>query len=158
MNKQFGPRNQQDLNAIDGLISQTSSGDTTIAAVVKYLQDHRDDYHWVGVYKLVGDELVLGPYAGPITDHTRIPVGRGVCGTAVAENKNQVVRDVRERSNYLACNLETRSEIVVLIREPASQRILGQIDVDGTQVGQFGTDEEQFLTAVAERLAPHCAP
>ena len=76
----------------------------------------------------------------------------------MAENKNQVVRDVRERSNYLACNLETRSEIVVLIREPASQRILGQIDVDGTQVGQFGTDEEQFLTAVAERLAPHCAP
>ncbi len=87
---------------------------------------------------------MLGPYHGPHTDHDRIPVGRGVCGTAVKENRNQVIADVRELTNYLACNLETRAEIVVLIRERGTGRILGQIDVDGTQVGAF-RDEERFL-------------
>lgn len=155
MNSDFTPRDRKDLEAIDGLIKKSRPGDAAINAVMQYLHQNRDDYHWVGVYKLAGDELILGPYVGPETDHTRIPVGRGVCGTAVAENKNQVVVDVRERANYLACNLETRSEIVVLIREASSQRILGQIDVDGTKVGQFGAEEERFLIAVAERLAQH---
>ena len=71
----------------------------------------------------------------------------------MAQNRNQVVADVRELTNYLACNLETRSEIVVLIREPRTQEILGQIDVDGTKVNQFGLSEEQFLTKVAALLA-----
>lgn len=155
MNSSLRARDQKDLEAIDALLGKSSGADASIAAVMRYLHDHRDDYHWVGVYKLEGPELVLGPYVGPETDHARIPIGRGVCGTAVAENKNQIVRDVRELTNYLACNLETRSEIVVLIRERSSQRILGQIDVDGTKVGQFGKEEEAFLAAVAERLERH---
>lgn len=133
------------------------SGKNAVAAAMKFLSENRNDYHWVGVYKLEGDTLVLGPYVGPVTDHLRIPVGRGVCGTAVAEDKNQIVPDVRELDNYLACNLETRSEIVVLIREPATGRILGQIDVDGQEVNAFGKEEEAFLTGVAELLAPHLA-
>ncbi len=124
---------------------------------MQYLQDNRSDYHWVGIYRLDGDTLVLGPYVGPVTDHVRIPVGRGVCGTAVAENKNQVVDDVRELSNYLACNLETRSEIVVLVREGTTGRILGQIDVDGTKVKAFGKEEELFLDQVAMLAAPYVA-
>jgi L-methionine (R)-S-oxide reductase len=119
-----------------------------------FLHASRRDYHWVGIYKLEGDTLVLGPYNGPHTDHDRIPVGRGVCGTAVQENANQIVGDVRSLTNYLACNLETRSEIVVLIRDPKSQRILGQIDVDGTRVNQFDKAEEAFLTEVASLIAP----
>ncbi len=133
------------------------SGKNAVADTMKYLSKNRTDYHWVGVYKLEGDTLVLGPYVGATTDHLRIPVGRGVCGTAVAEDKNQIVGDVRELDNYLACNLQTRSEIVVLIREPESGRILGQIDVDGQAVNAFGKDEESFLTGVAELLAPHLA-
>ncbi len=120
-----------------------------------YLKKHRNDYHWVGIYKLEGDTLVLGPYFGRKTDHDRIPVGRGVCGTAVAEDANQIVADVRELSNYLSCNFDTRSEIVVLIRDAATKKILGQIDVDGTKVNSFGKDEERFLMDVAEMLAPH---
>ncbi len=133
------------------------SGRNAVADAMKYLSKNRTDYHWVGVYKLEGDTLVLGPYVGPTTDHLRIPVGRGVCGTAVAEDKNQIIGDVRELDNYLACNLQTRSEIVVLIREPVTGRILGQIDVDGQAVDAFGKDEESFLTGVAELLAPHLA-
>ena len=97
------------------------------------------------------DTLVLDEYVGVATNHTRIPVGRGVCGTAVAEDKNQVVADVRELTNYLACSAQTRSEIVVLIRNQGS--ILGQIDVDGHAVGAFGEADEAFLESVAGILA-----
>jgi L-methionine (R)-S-oxide reductase len=108
---------------------------------------------WVGVYWLRGSELVLGPYVGLPTEHVRIPVGRGVCGTAVAENMNQIIEDVRELENYLACNLETRSEIVVLIRHPDTGKILGQIDVDGTEVGAFDESDEALLEVIGERIA-----
>jgi L-methionine (R)-S-oxide reductase len=111
-------------------------------------------YRWVGIYWLRGDELVLGPYVGEATEHVRIPVGQGVCGTAVALGKNQIVADVRELTNYLACSLKTRSEIVVLLRR--GDRILGQIDADGHETGAFDETDESFLTAVGERLAAGC--
>ena len=107
-------------------------------------------YHWVGIYQLQGNTLVLGPYVGRYTDHIRIPVGVGVCGTAVAKNENQIVDDVRERSNYIACSLETRAEIVVLIRD--GDRILGQIDIDSDIPHAFTSEDEQFLNQVADLL------
>lgn len=108
-------------------------------------------YDWSGIYRLEGDTLVLDAYVGAATDHTHIPVGRGVCGTAVAENANQVIEDVRELSNYLACSLQTRSEIVVLIRR--EEEILGQIDIDGHTVGAFDATDEKMLAEIAEILA-----
>lgn len=110
-----------------------------------------DGYNWCGIYRLEGSELVLDEYVGAATDHTHIPVGRGVCGTAVAENANQIVADVRELTNYLSCSLETRSEIVVLIRKDGA--ILGQIDIDGHSVGSFGAEDEAFLNSLGELLA-----
>lgn len=108
-------------------------------------------YDWCGVYRLEGDTLVLDAYVGDETDHTRIPVGRGVCGTAVAERANQVIADVRQLENYLACSVQTRSEIVVLIRKDDS--ILGQIDVDGHAVGAFDASDEEMLERLADLIA-----
>lgn len=108
-------------------------------------------FDWCGIYRLEGDTLVLGEYVGAATDHTHIPVGRGVCGTAVADRANQVVQDVRELDNYLACSTQTRSELVVLIWR--GDHILGQIDIDGHEVGRFGPEEERMLQALAEQLA-----
>lgn len=153
--RQIPEREDIHLTAIERLLREAPTSEEGIRSAMTYLHGHRMDYHWVGVYVLKGDTLHLGPYVGPKTDHDRIPVGRGVCGTAVAENKNQIVDDVRELTNYLACNLETRSEIVVLIREAGTERILGQIDVDGTRVKAFGRPEEAFLGRVAALLAPH---
>jgi L-methionine (R)-S-oxide reductase len=110
------------------------------------------NYNWSGIYRLEGEELVLDEYVGAETDHTRIPIGRGVCGTAVAENANQVIGDVRKLDNYLACSLETRAEIVVLIRD-AEGKILGQIDIDGHQVDAFDATDEAFLEEMAGILA-----
>ena len=81
-------------------------------------------YTSVYLYMLHGDELVLEAFAGRETDHTRIPVGKGVCGTAVATGQDQNVPDVRAVENYIACNTWTRSELVVLIRRGAA--ILGR--------------------------------
>lgn len=116
------------------------------------LLDRLEGYDWSGIYRLEGEELVLDEYEGEATDHTHIPVGKGVCGTAVAEDKNQVIPDVRDLSNYLSCSLNTRSEIVVLIRDPEGS-VLGQIDIDGHQVGAFDTTDESFLENVAAVLA-----
>lgn len=108
-------------------------------------------YDWSGIYRLEGEMLYLDAYNGAATDHTEIPVGRGVCGTAVAEDANQVIEDVRELENYLSCSAFTRSEIVVLIRK--DEEILGQIDIDGHQVGAFDAEDEQFLEELAEVLS-----
>lgn len=105
----------------------------------------------VYLYMLQGQELVLEAFSGRVTDHTRIPVGQGVCGTAVASGMDQNVPDVRAVSNYLACNAFTRSELVVLIRR--GEAVLGQIDVDSDQLDPFSPEEESAVRAVAEALA-----
>lgn len=151
-------KDQNDLSQLQTGILKQPSARQSVQWAMDYLQKSRRDYHWVGIYLLKGDKLHLGPYVGPQTDHDVIPIGRGVCGTAVAENKNQIVDDVRHLSNYLACNLDTRSEIVVLIRDDRTGAILGQIDVDGTKVQSFGKEEEEFLTQVAVQLAPYMIP
>ena len=115
------------------------------------LLDSLQTYNWSGIYRLEGDTLVLDEYVGAATDHTQIPVGRGVCGTAVAEDRNQVIEDVRELTNYRACSTLTRSEIVVLIKKGAVT--LGQIDIDGHSVGAFDASDESLLSKVAAVLA-----
>jgi L-methionine (R)-S-oxide reductase len=100
---------------------------------------------------LDGSELVLEAFAGRPTDHTRIPVGQGVCGTAVATGEDQNVGDVRAIENYIACNLFTRSELVVLIRR--GDLILGQIDVDSDVPDPFDAAEQAEVRKVADALA-----
>ena len=108
-------------------------------------------YTSVYLYMLHGDELVLEAFAGRDTEHTRIPVGQGVCGTAVATGRDQNVPDVRAVQNYIACNTWTRSELVVLVRR--GDKILGQIDVDSDQPDPFTAEEEAEVRAVADALA-----
>ncbi len=108
-------------------------------------------YTSVYAYMLHGDELVLEAHAGRDTDHTRIPVGQGVCGTAVAGREDQNVPDVGAIGNYLACNLFTKSELVVLIRR--GEHILGQIDIDSDVIAGFGEREHADVKQVADALA-----
>ncbi len=110
-----------------------------------------EPYTSVYLYMLHGDDLILEAHAGRTTDHTRIPVGKGVCGTAVATGEDQNVPDVRAISNYIACNAWTRSELVVLIRRGAV--ILGQIDIDSDVPDPFTPDEEAAVRRVADALA-----
>ncbi|MBS1708643.1 MAG: GAF domain-containing protein [Armatimonadetes bacterium] len=144
-----------DYKSITDHLHASSLTGRALREVAMQLLDSLDGFDWSGIYALHGDTLHLDAYVGAATDHTKIPVGRGVCGTAVAEDKNQVVDDVRNLSNYLACSLSTRSEIVVLIRQ--GDTVLGQIDIDGHTVGRFGPAEEKFLEEVAAILADRWA-
>jgi GAF domain-containing protein len=108
-------------------------------------------YTSVYLYMLHVGELVLAAHAVRETDHTRIPVGKGVCGTAVATGEDPTVPDVRAIENYIACNAWTRSELVVLIRRGAT--ILGQIDVDSDEPDPFTPEEAAEVRKVAEALA-----
>ena len=99
------------------------------------------------MYLLVGDTLELGPYVGAPTEHVAIPVGVGVCGTAVARDTNVVVDDVRAQDNYLACSLATRSEVVVLIRDQGE--VIGQFDIDSDNVAEFDERDVAFLEGLA---------
>lgn len=110
-------------------------------------------YNWVGFYMLdLSDEnvLVLGPFHGAPTEHVRIPVTEGICGAAVAQGKAVIVEDVSADPRYLACSLETRSEIVVPIR--AKGKIVGEIDIDSHMLNAFGADDRSFLENCAEVL------
>jgi L-methionine (R)-S-oxide reductase len=122
--------------------------------VVQRVYDRNSTWDWVGVYLLVGDTLVLGPYVGEPTEHVNIPIGVGVCGTAVQRDTNMLVDDVRAQDNYLACSLHTRSELVVLIRDRGE--VVGQFDIDSDQVGAFGPQDEQLLERLAASIGAQC--
>jgi GAF domain-containing protein len=122
-----------------------------LASAVRHLTTISSRFNWVGIYLLKGDTLELGPFIGAPTDHTHIKVGVGVCGTAVARNEDLNVPDVHAIDNYLACSLETASELVVLIRDREG-RTVGQIDIDSHTRGAFGPAEEAAVKQVAREL------
>jgi L-methionine (R)-S-oxide reductase len=127
--------------------------DALLRRAVRKIKSSDDRYDWVGVYLLDTEknELWLHNYMGQPTEHARIPVGTGVCGTAIEKKENQNVPDVTKVSNYLACNTSTKSELVVLIR--AGDDIFGQIDIDSSKAAAFSKDDEGAVQAVADKIA-----
>jgi L-methionine (R)-S-oxide reductase len=119
--------------------------------VVEVLKQHVRDYTWVGIYLLEGNELVLGPYRGKPSPHTRIPLGRGICGAAATEKATIVVDDVNADPRYLACSMETKSEIVVPIMR--GQDVIGEIDIDSDRKAAFTHADRELLERVALMIA-----
>jgi GAF domain-containing protein len=126
----------------------------TIQHVVDYLQKSFDTYTWVGIYVVKNNILHLGPWQGPhATDHTRIPVGKGICGAAAETGNIENITDVHDDNRYLSCFVSTRSEIVVPIR--FKDNIIGEIDIDSDTPHAFTQKDEQFLKKIADMLAEH---
>jgi L-methionine (R)-S-oxide reductase len=115
------------------------------------LQAQLPHYTWAGVYVLEGDTLVLGPYRGKPSPHTRIPLNRGICGAAASEQQTIIVDDVHADPRYLACSIETRSEIVVPIMR--GDTVLGEIDIDSDRPAAFSAADRDLLEAIAAELA-----
>jgi L-methionine (R)-S-oxide reductase len=137
--------------ALRGAFAREESRQALLRIAAEKIRAAGPPYTSVYLYMLHENELVLEAHAGRDTDHTRIPVGVGVCGTAVASGKDQNVPDVRAVENYLACNSWTRSELVVLIRR--GSLILGQIDIDSDVPDPFTAEEEAAVKQVADALA-----
>lgn len=159
-------RPREEADVLDGarivqeLAAEHAAGatrDALLRRAVEAIAAAAERFHWVGIYLLEREDgvrrLVLHDYIGRPTDHTRIDVGVGVCGTAVAEGRDINVPDVRAIDNYLACSAETRSELVVLMRDPQTAEIHGQLDLDSDEPAAFGERDERELRRVADWLA-----
>ncbi len=148
------PTQQQDLaREIDTLAEAADSVDYLMSIIVGRLQERLGYFHWVGFYMiekgLPGEEpmLVLGPYVGVETPHKRIPLNQGICGAAVTQGRTVVVDDVNSDPRYLACSIETKSEIVAPIFVNGS--VVGELDIDSHIPAAFGPEDR--------RLVEHCA-
>lgn len=126
--------------------------DKLLVEAVTMLKNNFPKYTWVGIYLMNGaDELVLGPFLGKPSPHTRINIDSGICGAAAREKNSVVVPDVNADPRYLACSLETKSEIVVPIMR--GEHVFGEIDIDSDLPGAFDADDRKLLEEIAGILA-----
>jgi len=125
---------------------------TTLKGVVDVLYDLFAHYSWVGIYVLERQQLVLHAWRGPqATEHLRIPITEGICGSAARSGRTEIVGDVSVDKRYLVCFPSTRSEIVVPVKKEG--RVVGEIDIDSDQKSAFGERDRTFLERVAGILA-----
>jgi GAF domain-containing protein len=122
----------------DGVPYETAN----LANASALLWQHMPDINWVGFYKMTDGILVLGPFQGK-TACVRIPVGKGVCGTAVAEEKTQLVYDVHDFPGHIACDCASNSEIVVPIRK--NGEVIGVLDIDSPVKNRFTQEDQEGL-------------
>ncbi|HEX9580171.1 MAG TPA: GAF domain-containing protein [Gemmatimonadales bacterium] len=139
------------VRALQGAFARDAGRQELLQLAARRIQEAGPPYTSVYLYMLHGGELMLEAFAGRTTEHTRIPVGKGLCGQAVAELRDINQPDVSTAPGYLACNADTKAELIVLIRR--GQEILGQIDVDSDMAAGFPAAEEQAVREVADALA-----
>ena len=136
------------LPQIQGLIDGESDSIALLANVSAALKT-AFGFLWVGFYRVQGSELVLGPFQGPVAC-VRIPKGKGVCGTAWAEDRTVVVDDVDSFPGHIACSPDSRSEIVVPIH--AGGAVAYVLDIDSSELGDFGDVDRQSLRELASMI------
>jgi L-methionine (R)-S-oxide reductase len=142
------------IPALDSLARSSASTEALMKGIVALLHEKLTRYNWVGFYMLEKeadrDILLLGPFKGTMTPHTRIPLHQGICGAAASTGKTIVVDDVNSDSRYLACSLETKSEIVVPIF--AHGKVVGELDIDSHFPAAFGPEDRKLCEHAAAIL------
>lgn len=115
--------------------------------ICEFLQKNIKGYDWVGYYfHNDKNQLVLKTYFGLKTDHTIIPFGKGICGQTAESNMHIIVDDVNDEENYISCNIDVKSEIVVPLF--SNNKNIGQIDIDSNTIGRFTLDDLKFLKKI----------
>jgi GAF domain-containing protein len=141
--------NKTRIQVLESLVKDESSRTANLANSSAWLNECLDRVNWVGFYLLEGKELVLGPFQGKPAC-VRIPLGKGVCGTAAQDNEIVRVADVHDFPGYISCDEESRSEIVVPLI--SGNQLIGVLDIDSPITDRFSEDDQQFLEAFAETL------
>ncbi|MGC1968203.1 MAG: GAF domain-containing protein [Candidatus Acidiferrales bacterium] len=145
---------------LDALAAGAATAQDLMAGVAKLFHQEMLRYNWVGFYMLekgAQDMLILGPFRGTMTPHTRIPLNQGICGAAASTGKTIVVDDVNADSRYLACSVETKSEIVVPIF--VNKNVVGELDIDSHFPAAFAKEDrtlcERAAAVVGRYLEKH---
>lgn len=120
-----------------------------MANISALLFDALNKVNWVGFYRVIEQELVLGPFQGKIAC-IRIPVGKGVCGTAVAENKTQRIADVHQFSGHIACDAASNSEIVIPV--VVNNQVIAVLDIDSEAFERFDEEDQAGLESIVEHF------
>jgi len=147
------------VKELDRVAAQSGSAEDFMWEVVKLLHDRMPKYNWVGFYMLeksVPSEppmLVLGPFQGAMTPHTRIPLHQGICGAAASTGKTVVVDDVSKDPRYLACSVETKSEIVVPVFRRG--KVAGELDIDSFFPAAFSEEDQELVEYCASLVGKH---
>lgn len=152
------PKTQQVKKEIDHLAAAALTAEELMQGIVKKLNERMLKYNWVGFYMLENTPgnapvLVLGPFVGAMTPHTRIPLNQGICGAAASSGKTVVVHDVNSDPRYLACSLETKSEIVVPVF--VRGKVAGELDIDSHFPAAFGLEDQDLVEHCARVLGKH---
>ena len=142
------------LHDIEICVSSGQNLHEILSDVCNLLKNNVFHYDWVGFYILDKQNslLILGPYCGKPTEHTTIPVGKGVCGQVAQSLQLKIVQDVTLENNYIACNLDVQSEIVVPVLK--NSQFVAEIDIDSHSPAPFTIHDEKFLSAVCNLLSP----
>lgn len=130
------------LTEVGGLVDGESDEIANMANIAAAIYA-KFGFHWVGFYRVVGEELVLGPFQGPVAC-TRIAFGRGVCGTAWKEGRTLIVPDVDKFPGHIACSALSRSEIVIPIAREGA--VVAELDIDSAELDTFDAVDERYLT------------
>ena len=141
---------RQLASAADALTSGEPDGVANMANVAALLWEFVPDLNWAGFYRLIGGELVLGPFVGRPAC-IRIPLGKGVCGTAASSGATQLVEDVHAFPGHIACDAASRSELVVPVLRGGS--VLAVIDLDSPMPARFDPADAAGIEALARVLA-----
>ena len=148
------PKPRDFIQALDSLAVSSKSADALMQGIVALLHEKLTRYNWVGFYMLEKegdhDVLVLGPFKGAATPHTHIPLNQGICGAAASTGKTVVVDDVNSDPRYLACSLETKSEIVVPVF--VRGKVVGELDIDSHSPAAFGAGDRAICEHAAAVL------
>jgi len=148
------PNTRELFDDLDALGASAKSARELMEGVTKLLHQKMLRYNWVGFYMLekegATDVLVLGPFRGTMTPHTRIPLNAGICGAAASTGKTIIVDDVSSDSRYLACSLETKSEIVVPVF--VEKKVVGELDIDSHFLAAFSRDDRALCEHAAAVL------
>lgn len=135
----------QEVEALTAGESDEIANMANIAAAIH----SRMGFHWTGFYRVLDDELVLGPFQGPVAC-TRIRYGRGVCGTAWKEGRTLIVPDVEQFPGHIACSALSRSEIVIPIMRKGA--VVAELDIDSAELGTFDAVDAHYLTVLVMSL------
>lgn len=139
------------LAALDALTADEIDAIANMANAAALIWEYLPDLNWAGFYRIVGDELVLGPFQGKVAC-VRIPMGKGVCGLAAASRAVQCVEDVHAFPGHIACDAASASELVVPIA--VGGRLIGVLDLDSPTRGRFDAEDVAGCMALMECLGP----
>jgi GAF domain-containing protein len=142
------------ISQVEQIIEAETVPEVKLREVCRLLADEVDVFDWVGFYLVDPDadrELVLGPYVGEPTDHTRIPFGKGICGQAAEMLETFVVQDVSKASNYLSCSIHVKAEIVVPVMK--DDTFVAELDIDSHTKNSITEDHRRMLEEICRRVA-----